>query len=394
MNRQGSVRKDPKKPDTWLFSLDAHQPGAKRRTIVRRGYRTRKLAEAALAETRKQVESGSYVGARNRQQVGAFLDEWLRTVEPSLRQSTAYSYRRNLEQHVIPRIGGLALTEVDGGTLNALYALLAEPGSNLVKPDRGLSRRTINYIATVLGRAFADAERWGRIPRNPAQRADPPKSSGHRKVEQPTWNADEVRSFLARAEAEQDSDATLWRFLVSTGCRRGEALGLRWRDVDLDEGRATIVQTVGVVAHEIVVNAPKTKASVRTVDVDPVTVERLRAHRRAQLELRLSVGRGWRDRDLVFGAADGDYAHPEAVTKRFGRRVRAWGFPPIPLHSLRHTWATLALRAGVHPRVVQEQLGHSTIATTLGVYSHVTEGLNRDAAQTVAALFADGSERP
>jgi integrase len=132
---------------------------------------------------------------------------------------------------------------------------------------------------------------------------------------------------------------------------------------------------------------PKTARSRRTVALDPGTVAVLRGHRASQAAERLQVGAGWRDHDLVFTKVDGEPLHPERVSREFDRRVERWELPKLTLHGLRHTWATLALKAGVHPKVVQERLGHSTIGTTLGIYSHVTEGMQEDAAQSVAGLF-------
>jgi integrase len=202
-----------------------------------------------------------------------------------------------------------------------------------------------------------------------------------------TWTAGELGSFLARAEADGHRDAALWRFLAATGCRRGEALGLRWRDVDLTARTATIRQTVIVVAHVPQFGSPKTAAGARTLDLDAATVTALREHRKRQAAERLQIGIGWRDNDLVFADVAGGPAHPEAASSRFAKRVKRHGLPRLTLHGLRHTWATLALRAGVHPKVVQERLGHATISITLGVYSHVQAGMGREAAELVAGLI-------
>jgi integrase len=169
--------------------------------------------------------------------------------------------------------------------------------------------------------------------------------------------------------------------------RRGEALGLRWADVDLEAGQVATRQTVIAVGHKVQMGTPKTARSRRTVAIDSGTVAVLRAHRAAQAAERLQVGSGWRDHDLVFCKVDGEPLHPERVSREFDRRVERWDLPKLTLHGLRHTWATLALKAGVHPKVVQERLGHSTIGTTLGIYSHVTEGMQQDAAESVAGLF-------
>ena len=123
------------------------------------------------------------------------------------------------------------------------------------------------------------------------------------------------------------------------------------------------------------------------MSLDKVTLGALKVHRVRQAEIRMQVGAGWSDLDLVFADAGGGPLHPESISKCFERRVEKWELPPLSLHGLRHTWATLALKAGVHPKVVQERLGPSTIAVTLGIYSHVTEWMQEDAAERVAGLF-------
>lgn len=131
----------------------------------------------------------------------------------------------------------------------------------------------------------------------------------------------------------------------------------------------------------------KTDKSRRQVGLDPETVTLLRRHRKAQIEERLMVGDGYQDGDLVFAQPDGGHYHPEAVSKTFDRRVARWRMPHITFHDMRHTWATLALQAGVHPKVVSERLGHSSVAFTLDVYSHAIQGLDEDAAARVADLI-------
>lgn len=385
MSREGSVKRG--ESGRWMFVVDVTPVGAlKRKQVRRRGFATKRAALEALDEVKSNVRAGTWV-APSRQTVGEFLDEWLATIKPTLRPATLYSYERNLRLHVVPRVGQVPLQALDGGALNFLYAQLLEPGANRARPGQPLSARTVRYIATIVKSAFGDAVRWGRLARNPADYSDPPKAAAHRKPDMATWTAEEVARFLALRAAGGDRDSALWRLLAATGLRRGEALGLRWRDVDLDAGSATVQQTVIVVAHVAQLGSPKTTAGARTLDLDSATVAALREHRRRQLEERMLVGRGWRDNDLVFPGPAGELAHPERVSQRFDDRVAAHGLPRITLHGLRHTWATLALRAGVHPRVVQERLGHSTIAITLGVYSHVQVGMGREAAELVAGLI-------
>ena len=216
---------------------------------------------------------------------------------------------------------------------------------------------------------------------NVADRVERPRS---RSREFTTWTAAEVRAFLdARRE---DRLYALWTTLATTGLRRGEALGLRWRDVDLDAGRASIVQQVTSVDCRIVVGEVKTRAGRRAVALDPETVAILKRWKARQGEERLAWGPDYQDSGLVFTREDGQVLHPDLIRRMFDRHVKAAGLPKVRLHDLRHGWATLALAAGVHPKVVQERLGHANISITLNTYSHVAAGMQEEAAARVAGL--------
>jgi integrase len=169
--------------------------------------------------------------------------------------------------------------------------------------------------------------------------------------------------------------------------RRGEVLGLRWSDLDLDAGRLSIVQTVIAVKHAVALSTPKTAKGRRSVALDAGTVAALREHHRQQLEQRMLLGPGWRDHGLVFTKVDGEPVDPERFSREFDRRIGRWSLPRIRLHDLRHTWATLALKAGIHPKVVSERLGHASVNITLDVYSHVTPDMQESAAELVASLL-------
>jgi integrase len=175
---------------------------------------------------------------------------------------------------------------------------------------------------------------------------------------------------------------------------RGEALGLRWGDIDLKRSRLSIQRAVTVVDYEIRLSEPKTSRGRRSVSIDPTTAAVLAAHRKRQLEERMAWGPAWQDSGYVFTTEDGRVLHPQRVTLIFKRLAQEAGLPPIRLHDLRHTAATLALTAGIHPKVVSERLGHATIGITLDTYSHVGEGLQEEAASKVAGLIYGEADPP
>jgi len=288
------------------------------------------------------------------------------------------------------------MSEADHITKDTLASLLRRDatGSTGAGPAVGLDRRTVNYIHTILHRAFKDAMRWGRLLRNPADAADPPRA-GQKSDGVHSWNAVTLRKFLDASRATDERHHALWVLLATTGMRRGEALGLRWSDVDLDSGKARIVQTIIRTRNVVSVGEPKTARGRRSISLDPATVAVLRVHRHRTLQERLLVGPDFNDLDLVFHQPDGAWLRPDSVSDVFLRRVRRYGLPRLTLKGLRHTWATLALEQGIHPRVVQERLGHSTIAITLGIYSHVSPTLHDEAAELIADLvLAPASRMP
>lgn len=377
-----------KRGKSWSVVLDLGRDPAtgKRRQKWHSGYRTKREAEAALVELIGSVNKGSYV-APSKQSVEALAADWLEAIRPTVRDSTHYSYSRNLRLHVLPALGGVQAKAVDGGALNGLYSQLLASGNKTNRPGAtaGLSLRTVRYIHTIIHRMFKDAVRWGRLVRNPADAADPPKATASGRPEMVTWTPEQVEMFLDAVSDHRLSAAFLT--LATTGMRRGEALGLRWVDLDLDAARLSVRQTVIAVHHEVRFGTPKTAKGRRPISLDGETVAALREHRKRQAVERLQIGSGWSDLDLVFCGVDGTPLHPERFSRTFGDQVRKVEVPAIPLHALRHTWATIALGAGVHPKVVQERLGHSTIGITMDTYSHVTAALHGDAAQQVAGLI-------
>lgn len=250
-----------------------------------------------------------------------------------------------------------------------------------------LSPTTVRGAMVMARKALEDAVGWRRLAWNPARavKAPAPSPSPMR-----VWSADELRAFLVAVEG--DRLHPVFVVLASTGMRRGEALGLRWTDVDMAAGRLAIRQTIGRVGGRTMQGEPKSQRSRRSIAIDPATVAVLRRHRAGQLEERLRWGSLHRDADLVFAREDGSPVNPEYVGRTLRRYARLAGVPTIRPHDLRHTWATHALSAGVHPKVVADRLGHSKIAVTLDTYSHVLPAVEEEAANRVAGLLFGAAE--
>jgi integrase len=178
----------------------------------------------------------------------------------------------------------------------------------------------------------------------------------------------------------------LWRFLAMTGCRRGEALGLTWPDLDIEGGRVAIRRALVPIDGRLCETEPKTKRGRRLIALDAETVAVLRQQAARQLAEQQALGNDWIDSGRVFTTESGAQLHPERISALFARLVRAAALPPIPLHGLRHTYASLALAKGVNAAIVARRLGHATVAFTLDSYSHVLPQVDAEAAEVIAAF--------
>lgn len=369
---------------TWCAIVDVGtDDNGKRKQRWISGFKTKKLAEIALVEEIGKMHAGTYV-APAASTVREFLTDWI-AAQTNIRPSTLASYELNLRRHVVPRLGGTKLQSLTSAQIGSLYAELLDHGRTDGKG--GLSAQTVKYIAMILKQTLSDAVRQQLLIRNPADAIDAPRRV--RGAEMKIWAPEQLREFLAGVKDEPLYAAYV--VAATTGMRRGEVLGLRWSDVDLEKGRLSIQQTVLAVGYAVQMSSPKTARGRRMISIDGTTIEALRQHRARQAEIIMQLGPDYRrDLNLVFSGVTGDPLHPERMTRTFERLVKASGLPRIRLHDLRHTAASIMLGAGVPAKVASERLGHANISITLDTYSHVLPGLQEDAAEKLAAAVFGG----
>lgn len=331
-------------------------------------------AARALADTLPSTRPPSPRGIT----VSRYLcTRWLPTRQDRLRPTTAFRYEKMIDRYVLPHIGRVPLRSLTVTHLEDLYARLRRSGRHDGGP---LAPKTVLNVHQILRTALGDAERAGLVHRNVARLMDPPCHGAA--PEQRCWNEQQLRQFLRVAMTHRLGPA-IW-LAAMTGMRRGEVLGLRWSDIDLDAATLSIRRSVSCTGYEVHTTPTKTRTSRRAVDLDPRTVHVLREWRHHQLaELGTHTVDG-----SVFTRPDGPSVHPHAMSQTVARLQRAAGVPTIRLHDLRHTHATLMLKHGIPLKVVSERLGHSTPAFTMAVYQHVLPGMQRDAANTFARLIA------
>jgi len=357
-----------------------------RRREIKGGFATRKECVATMNKILVAVEQHNY-SAPTKASVREYLvKEWLPAVKATIRPTTYGSYLQHVECHIVPHIGSVKLQKLSGSQVNALYAKLAESGAKSGK--KGISPMTIHHVHACLHKACKDAVRWGHISRNPLDAADPPRAKSDGTKEMQTWTKEQLKAFLD--SVKDDRPAALWHTIAMTGMRRGEALGLRWTDIDLENSRLSVRRALIPINREVVVSEPKTAKGRRVIAIDPGTVEVLKGQAARQLDEQKQWDAAWVDSAYVFTAENGGALDPESVSRYFRQAVKQSMLPPIRLHDLRHTHATLALQAGIHPKVVSERLGHATISITLDTYSHAIPAMQEEAAALIASLVFAG----
>lgn len=375
----------PRGRDKWVFRLHGRDVPTPSRQVQRGGFATEAEAQREGRKVARQIDEGTFV-VRHAESVAAFLDAWIDVKRPALKPSVQATYADAVRVHLNPRIGDHRVQELKPEHVARLYAELLANGR--IDGRGGLGAKTVRNIAAVLSGALDDAVKWGRVQRNVCDVVDLPR------WERPairTWTSAQMRAFLTATSSSRDGAA--WRLLLTTGCRRGELGAFRWRHVDLDRGKLTIETARVKAGSQTVEGSPKSRASRRTISIDPGTIAALRAWKRRQAGERLAAGEGWwgapdREDDFVMADELGRPLAPNTITRHWTAAIIRAGLPLIRLHDARHTYATVALmEAGERDKVISERLGHSDIATTQRLYAHVRERDDRRAADAVASLL-------
>jgi integrase len=322
-----------------------------------------------LTRLQHQALTGT-LGDPQRLTVAEFVRRWLEdAARPGVRDSTYRLYDGLLRLHVLPKIGGVVLSRLTPAHVQGVLSSMEQAGK---------SARLRQMVFAVLHAAFGQAVKWGMVLRNVLDAVARPRAP------RPTMQVltpDQVAILLAAAKG--DRLEALYVLAISTGLRQGELLGLQWEDTDLDRGAVQVRHQLAENNGHPVLVEPKTASARRRVDLPAVAVLALLDHRaRMQAEGR-SVGEGF----VFTDTAGGPIRKSNLIRRSFEPLLRRAGLPRIRFHDLRHTSATLLLAEGVHPKIVQERLGHSRINLTLDVYSHLLPSMGKEAAARLDALF-------
>ncbi len=304
-----------------------------------------------------------------------YLVQWLEQVyKPSVKPLSYQEHRSAVNKHLVPGLGHIPVQKLTAAKVQDFYNQ---------KLKAGLAPRTIAFIHATLHSAMENAVKWGLVSRNVTKLVTLPHID---RYEAQTLTQEQAVKLLEVAQGSRIEMILI--MAVTTGMRRGELLGLHWEDIDFDKKVVAVHRTVGWISGQgYKETEPKTKASRRRIVLPDVTLNALREQRGRQKSERERAGDRWHERGLVFTNKVGNYFDFDTLLKHLNDLLDKAGLPHMRFHDLRHSAATILMAAGVHPKVVQERLGHSTIAMTMDIYSHVLPSMQREAADKIDDMF-------
>jgi len=362
---EGSIYYRPDRGGTWeaQVSLGYDQKGQRiRKTIFGR---SKKAVQDKLAALQNDATTGHVTSTQmNMEQ---YLKHWIEARTSELRVTTVLRYQEIIRLHINPFIGQLKLTKIEPSHVQRLYNTLKE---------QERSNRIMQLAHIVLSAALKQACRWGYLRINACSLVQKPK---YQRKETDVWTVDQCLTFFEASKL--DRYYALYVLAATTGARLGELLGLQWKDIDLEKGLVHIRRTLIELPDKFVLGEPKTTRSKRPISLPEIAITAFREHRKKMF----TEGHAG---PKVFCDTKGGYVHRDNLRNRsFYKIIKQSGLPKIRIHDLRHTLATLLLKAGTHPSIVAAQLGHASTKTTLDIYSHVLPEMTRDAAQKIDTTF-------
>ncbi len=380
---KGHIRE--RSPGKWAIVLDLidSETGARRRKWHSFSG-TKRQAQEECARLITALKHGGYAEP-SKTTLAQFLDRWIEHEASSVSPKTLERYAELARKNIVPLLGHVTMAKLRAEAIDAAWTKALASGRRDGKG--GLAPRTVHHMRRVLIKALNQAVVWEIITKNPAALSKAPK------VERKAMTAYGAETTAQLLEALKETRIYIPALLaVMCGLRRGEIVALRWRSIDLDSRRMSIVETAEQTKAEVRQKETKT-GRARVVDLSTSVVAELRRHRAAQAEEQLRLGIRPDDNAFVVAQIDGRPIQPNSLTHEWTRILATTDLERIRFHDLRHSHATQMLAAGVHPKVAQERLGHSTIAITLDIYSHVMPGMGADAAERVDAAVR-GAVKP
>jgi integrase len=363
------VQAKNKKGYTWSFTIELGRDSStgKRKQITRRGFDSKKEAELAAHQMTIDVDKETFVNEKNILFIN-FITDYLHIIaEPSVKPSTFRGYKSAVEKRLIPKFGHIKIKDLSAKMISTYY-------NELLK--EGLTEEFIQYIHAILKNASKTAINWKYIKNDFMNNVKAPR---RQKKNVETWSIEECITFLNRMRDQKNHIFILYYLAIYTGMRRGELLGIKWKDIDFNKKRIFVQHSLYYISGQgLVLQTPKTQSGKRNISITNEMIEELQSYKVKKQAQLLKVGLKLIEDHFAFG---GEPVNPNTIHKQFLYDIKLAGMKRIRFHDLRHTHATIMLEIGENSKVVSERLGHSKVSITLDKYSHVTQNIQDSSAE-------------
>lgn len=373
---KGYIRKRGNK---YSFTVDIGKDPrtGKRKQKTVSGFRTKKEAQAALAELVNDVEKGNYTETVKKKFKEFTLDYIVNTYQYRVKKTSYETAYNVILTHIIPWFGDVDLNDIDQFLVHEFYQ---------EKMKEGYSSSYIQRMHEMVRLILRVAYKWEILHKDIASLLEPPRL---KKKEMKVWTVDQVNTFL-KFTKNITRYYPVFFLAAYTGMRKGEILGLTWDDINFEEKTISVNKTLAYAGKEYILQSPKTRNSYRTIYIDDDIIRVLKRQKIKQNLERLKNGGVYKEHNMVFAQETGECVFPQAVNILFTRFIKQSGLPKIRFHDLRHTHATILLQMGVNPKIVAERLGHSSVQITLDTYSHVLPSMKKDLTEQFSRAMKSG----
>ncbi|MFD4928368.1 tyrosine-type recombinase/integrase [Peribacillus butanolivorans] len=377
------VQAKNKKGYTWSFTIELGRDSStgKRKQITRRGFNSKKEAELAAHQMTIDVDNETFVNEEKNIFFINFITDYLHILaEPSVKASTFRGYKSAVEKRLIPKFGHMKIKDLSGKMISTYY-------NELLK--EGLTEEFIQYIHAILKNASKTAIDWKYIKNDFMNNVKAPR---RQKKNVETWSIEECNTFLNRMRDQKDHIFILYYLAIYTGMRRGELLGIKWKDIDFNKKRIFVQHSLYYISGQgLVLQTPKTHSGKRNISITNEMIGELQSYKVKKQKQLLKVGLKLIEDHFVVSAFGGEPVNPNTIHKQFLYDIKLAGIKRIRFHDLRHTHATIMLEIGENSKVVSERLGHSNVSITLDKYSHVTQNIQDSSADNFSKALGKKS---
>lgn len=368
-----------KQGQLWMFKIDTgiNPETGKRQTTTRRGFKTKKEAQAAASKLEQEMINGISLNTQNLTYKDVF-EQWFKIHSKTIKASTKKSIESKFKKHILPRFGQLKIREI---TRTYCQKMINEIAQTIT---------SVNDIKIQANQVFKYALKMDIILKNPLEYVTIPKQQKELVTdtdenaceERNYWRKDEIKKFLTIVKQDCSlRDYVIFHLLIYTGARKGEILALTWDNIDFETGSIRFWKTLFQTDGKHLFQTPKTKDSKRSISLDTQTLSLLKKWRISQLEENMSHRLKPSEDNIVFTRSDGSPIRLAYLNEKLNSLIKRHSLHPITIHGLRHTHASLLFEAGASIKEVQERLGHSDIQMTMNIYTHVTDTVKEQTAQ-------------